>query len=169
MPELASKLMLRTRRRLLQSIGAFFLASIAGSVPALDSSPVPSSRERVTLAHFLDVLLPRDEFSGSATDLGVDLEIWELAAADERFNRLLGFGCQWLDLTGGPPFHRLDPDQKDAVVQWMVESDWNQIPRRFYELVRQLAVTIYYADPRSWNGFPLHRPPQPDGYPPPWS
>lgn len=163
----ASRLSSKTRRRLLQSVAAFFLTLAADIAQATESS-APTSRERLTLACFLDVLLPRDALTGSATDLLVDGQVWELAAADPQFRRLLALGCQWLDMTGGPPFHRLDAAQQEAVVEWMSGSDWSAIPRRFYELVRQLAVTLYYADPRSWRGLPLERPPQPLGYPPPW-
>lgn len=158
---------LTQRRRLLQIVGAFFLG------PAFDVSPAiagaaPSLREQTTLAAFLDVLLPRDDLSGSATDLRVDAQIWTLAENDAHFRRLTGLGCEWLDATGGPPFAELTTEQQIAVVEWMANSDWNQIPRRFYELVRQTALVAYYANPAAWRGMSIARPPQPLGYLPPW-
>jgi hypothetical protein len=59
-------------------------------------------------------------------------------------------------------------DDQIKIVQWMSEADWNQIPRRFYELMRQVAIEVYYTDPAAWAGLALQRPPQPFGYPPPW-
>jgi hypothetical protein len=98
-----------------------------------------------------------------------DEKLWEFSEFDPRFRRLVELGCRWLNLTGGPPFAELTAEQQIAVVEWMSTSDWNQIPRRFYELVRQAAIELYYSDPAAWRGLPIERPPQPLGYPPPWS
>ncbi len=155
------------RRQILGIIGAFFIGS------ALDSSrsaaeTALSASEEAALSAFLDVLLPRDAVSGSASDLEVPDELRELARSDHRFRRLLALGCRWLDLTGGPPFRALPAAQQTAIVEWMAQSDRDEVPRRFYELVRQVAVELYYSRPESWRGTTITRPPQPHGYPPPW-
>ena len=124
---------------------------------------------RPTLRAFIDVLLPRDSHCGSASDYHVDRQLLVLARHDKQFGKLLGLGCQWLNMTGTIAFAELAAADQATVVRWMADSDWNQIPRRFYELLRQLAVEIYYSDQRAWNGLPLSAPPQPLGYPPPWS
>jgi hypothetical protein len=72
-------------------------------------------------------------------------------------------------MTGGPPFCELAFDQQIAVVNWMAHADWNEVPRRFYELMRQVSIELYYSTPAAWHGLPIQRPPQPLGYPPPWS
>lgn len=133
------------------------------------AASAPTSLEQTSFAAFLDVLLPHDELSGSATDLRVDDKLWEFSESDPRFRRLVQLGCRWLNLTGGPPFADLTAEQQIAVVEWMSKSDWNRIPRRFYELVRQAAIELYYSEPEAWRGLPIERPPQPLGYPPPWS
>lgn len=153
------------RRRLLKIVGAFFCAT---AVWPADAKGTIQPSQRKTLSAFLDTLLPKDAFSGSATDLQVDSKLWAFAKTDARFAHLISLGCQWLNLTGGPPFAQLSMEQQIAVVEWMSQSDWNEIPRRFYELVRQLAAELYYSDPRSWAGLPIQHAPQPDGYPPPW-
>jgi len=155
------------RRRLLKIVGAFFLGQAFDISPAL-AGAAPSPLERATFAAFLDVLLPRDTLSGSATDLQVDVQLWALSDAEARFRRLIELGCQWLNMTGGPPFAKLAAEQQIAVVEWMSHSDWSQAPRRFYELVRQTAVEVYYSDPAAWRGLSIERPPQPLGYLPPW-
>jgi hypothetical protein len=155
------------RRRLLGIVGAFFLGQAFDVSPAF-ASVAPSPAEKATFAAFLDVLLPRDALSGSASELRVDALLWDLAADDARFRRLVGLGCQWLNATGGPPFAELSEEQQIAVVEWMSTSDWNQVPRRFYELARQTAVEAYYSNPAVWRGMSIERPPQPLGYPPPW-
>ena len=155
------------RRQLLKVVGAFFLTHAADIRPAWAAS-APTKLQRATFAAFVDVLLPADALSVSATDLQVDDKLWQISGLDSRFHRLLNLGCTWLDMTGGAGFADLTPDQQIAVVQWMSSADWNEVPRRFYELVRQTAVEAYYSDPQAWAGLPLLRPPQPVGYPPPW-
>lgn len=164
MPQLGSV----TRRRLCKIVGAFFLGNLVEiSVTAAAQQP-PKSIEKLAFAAFLDTLLPGEQFSGSATELHVDREIWAFAATDAQFRKLLGIGCQWLDMTGGSRFADLETQQRIAVLTWMAQSDWNQIPRRFYELLRQLSLELYYSRMDSWGGLPIQSPPQPRGYPPPW-
>lgn len=155
-----------TRRRLLKVIGVFFLTHPFKA--SLAAGETHSRGEKKTFAAFLDVLLPRDEFSGSATDLHVDEELWLLSDSDPRFRRLIELGCQWLSMTGGPPFAELTVEQKIALMDWMTKSDINQIPRRFYELVRMTAIEMYYSKPATWRGLSIETPPQPIGYPLPW-
>lgn len=152
------------RRRLLKIVGVFFLA---GTVPRVSfAADAPSTRG--TFGVFLDILLPADSYSGSACELKVDQELWAIARRDERFRRLIELGCRWLNMTGRGRFSDLATEDQIAVVEWMSASDWNQIPRRFYQLVRQLAVEIYYSDVAALNGLPIQGPPQPMGYQPPW-
>ncbi len=164
MPLLTSKL----RRHLLQVVGAFFLPPMAfmGSACA---KTAPTEVDRATFAAFLNVLLPKDKLTGSATDLKVDAKLWIFSEDSADFRRLITLGCQWLNMTGGAGFAALSAPQKITVVQWMSTSDWDQIPRRFYALARQTAIETYYSEPASWVGLPLQQPPQPEGYPPPWN
>jgi len=155
------------RRQLLKIVGAFFMGA------ALDARIVgaaisPTDLERKTFASFLNVLLPRDEYSGSASDLKVDEKLWAFSENDANYRKLIEVGCQWLNMTGGPPFAELESGQQIVLVEWMSTSDWNQVPRRFYTLVRQTAIELYYSNPASWVGTAIDRPPQPIGYPPPW-
>jgi len=155
------------RRRLLKVIGAFFLAVTLPVAPA-SAETQSSATKRHTFTAFLNILLPRDVHTGSASDLKVDRILWVFAALDPRFSRLIDLGCLWLNMTGTGRFDDLSIADRNTVVEWMANSDWNQIPRRFYELVRQLAVEIYYSDPGALGGLPIKSPPQFLGYPPPW-
>lgn len=168
MPQYADALSSASRRRLCKIVGAFFLGASIEPVSAALATP-PSEGERATLAAFLHTLLPADNLSGSATDLGVDRQLWVFANTSADFRKLVGYGCRWLNMTGGTPFADLPGDQQVAIVDWMSRADWNEIPRRFYELVRQVAVELYYSNPDSLSGLPINRSPQPQGYPPPWS
>lgn len=154
-----------SRRRLCKIVGAFF---VGGAVNlAFAAAPLtPGAAEHAALASFVDTLLPRDGLSGSATDLGVDQQIWTFSKTEPDFRKLLNLGCRWLNMTGGPPFSKLAVDQQLAVVSWMAQSDWNEIPRRFYELLRQISLELYYSALSAWHGLPIQNPPQPVGYPP---
>lgn len=156
------------RRQLLKAAGALFFGHSFGFPQALAAS-APTADQQKTFAAFLDVLLPSDDISGSATDLQVDGKLWKFSESEPRFRHLVELGCQWLNLTGGPPFAELSAEQQVVVVEWMSKLDWNQVPRRFYELVRQAAIEFYFSQPEAWNGLPIERPPQPLGYPPPWT
>jgi hypothetical protein len=157
-----------SRRRLCKIVGAFFLGgAIEGASAAALASP--SGEEQATLAAFLDTLLPRDQLSGSATELGVDRQLWAFSNTEPDFRKLVDYGCRWLNMTGSTRFSVLASEQQIAVVDWMSRADWNEIPRRFYELVRQVAIELYYANPAALSGLPISRSPQPLGYPPPWS
>lgn len=163
MPHLAS----RTRRRLFKLVGVFFFGHSL-EITSARATGQPSHLERSAFAAFLDIILPSDAYSGSASDLHVDRGLWKIAGTDPRFHQLAKFGCQWLNMTGGTPFAKLPAEQQMAIVAWMAESDWNQVPRRFYEIVRQLAVELYYSQSAARAGLPAQTPPQPLGYPPPW-
>lgn len=121
-----------------------------------------------TLQAFVDVLLPADALSPGASAIGVADEVSAIAQAMMPFHQLISLGVGWLNNTGGPPFHKLTQEQQIRVVDWMSRADFNQIPRRFYYLVRLSAVEIYYAHPDAQAGFALNTAPQPQGYPPPW-
>jgi len=155
------------RRRLAKVAGVFFLALSLPNGWALPTT-VRSGIDRDTFAAFLDVLLPRDAHSGSATDLKVNVELLKFARHDERFLRLIDLGCTWLNMTGKVGFTDLPSTDQIRLVEWMSSSDWNEIPRRFYELVRQTAIEAYFSQPASLAGLPIRGSPQPIGYPPPW-
>ena len=139
-----------------QSVLAGRLAAAAGEV------------DFATLEAFLDVLLPADDVSPAASQLGVTAELLDLAKSAELYQKLLSLGSDWLNQTGRGPFYTLSNANQNKVVAWMSTSDTDQIPGRFYQLVRQSGVEIYYSHPEAINGFPLNPAPQPNGYLPPW-
>jgi hypothetical protein len=157
-----------SRRRLLKLAGGVLLADTLPPLSAATAAPPSVAAERRALVAFLDVLLPADDDTASASALNVDGDLHALAANDPLFERLVDLGCRWLDLTGTVPFADLPAADQIAIVESMSAADWNEIPRRFYELVRQAAVECYYSSPAALGGLPVQGPPQPNGYPPPW-
>jgi Gluconate 2-dehydrogenase subunit 3 len=154
-----------TRRR---AILTALAAGLTG--PALVSAleAAEESVDAETLAAYLDTLLPADAVSPSASQLGIGAEMLDIAATVPLFSKLLALGTAWLNKTGRGPFHALASQDQARVVAWMNAADRDQIPGRFYLLVRQTAVELYYSRPEITVGFDLNPAPQPAGYPPPW-
>jgi len=164
------------RRFLARLLSLPFMAGLLAGLPG-EAGAATRSRTQVVrdsdiapaLAAFLDTLLPRDASSGSASDLSIPKEILAESHNDPLYTRLLNAGCQWLDQAAEGSFADAAPRVRDVIVAWAAESDWDGVPRRFYELLRQRALELYYSKPEAWGGLPLTRPPQPIGYPEPWA
>ena len=122
-----------------------------------------------SLGAVLDTLLPADDWSPSASELGLDDEMKELIAGNENLNRLFLVTLEWLDGVASRPFRELDQNRQTEILTAMAASDYNQIPGRFFHIVRALAVELYFARPEAIAGYPLNAAPQPAGYPPPWT
>jgi hypothetical protein len=147
---------------------AALLGSRSRAASAAELAAAANAALEKTLAGFLDTILPADALSGSASDLGLPKRILGEAAGDELYSRLIAVGCQWLDRAAEGSFASSNPRVHHVIVTWMAESDYNEVPRRFYELLRQRAVELYYSAPEAWGGLAISRPPQPIGYPDHW-
>ena len=62
----------------------------------------------------------------------------------------------------------LPEPRRDEILAALAEADFNEIPGRFYHLMRAFAVEFYFSHPEAFAGYPLEPAPQPMGYPPPW-
>jgi hypothetical protein len=77
-------------------------------------------------------------------------------------------GCRFLDRAAEGSFAASNARVHGVIVDWMSQSDYDEVPRRFYELIRQRAVELYYSRQQAWGGLAISRPPQPVGYPDHW-
>ena len=154
----------RTRRDALLSLAVGGLATLAG-LPAAAQAP---HLRAPAFAAFLDTLLPADDFGPSASALGVDREIMGFAPSGSPLYRLLALGTQWLDGLDARAFADLPAATRQEVLGFMQQSDENEIPGRFFRIVRQYAMHLYHTHLRARVGLPLNPAPQPVGYPPPW-
>jgi hypothetical protein len=111
----------------------------------------------------LDHLIPADEWTPSASGLGVDRQLWAQAHKAAEYARLVAFGCQWLDRYHPQGFVGLSFDEREALLTWMSQAPWEAPQRRFFDLVRDHAMTLYYLQPAARRGTLLEDPPQPGG------
>ncbi|MCE5972554.1 gluconate 2-dehydrogenase subunit 3 family protein [Sinirhodobacter sp. WL0062] len=143
-------------------------ASLAGfAVPVLAQEGQVQSLG--SLGSVLDTLLPADEFSPSATALRVDQDVMDFVAQNQLMLRLFVAALGWMDSLSDRPFGELPAQQRIAILSAMEQADYNQIPGRFFHILRSVAIEFYYARPEAIAGYPLSPAPQPAGYPPPWS
>lgn len=112
---------------------------------------------------WLDHLIPEDELTPSATQLHIDQRLWAEALKDKDYARLVRFGCQWIDRYHPQGFQGLNADEREQLVLWMSQAPWESPQRRFFELVRDHAMKLYYLEPAARRGTPLEQPPQPGG------
>lgn len=155
-----------TRRKALIGVLTSLMAS---NLPARSWAQQAFAIDGATLAAFLDVLLPADDLSPSASALGVHDGIAAFAPDVEGLASFVGGGTVWLNQAAAAPFLDLPPEAREALVTWMAGSDQSAPPFVFYSTVRRLAVEFYYAHPDAIAGYPLDVAPQPAGFPPPWT
>lgn len=153
-----------SRRMALSTLAAGCLVAIAG-LPA--TARAATIRKRA-LDACLDTLLPEDGFGPSASTLGIGDTLIGLAPEGTDFHRLLALGTQWLDGLAARPFADLPPQTRTDVLRYLEGADVNEIPGRFYRVVRQAAMELYHTRADTISGLPLNPAPQPAGYPPPW-
>ncbi len=135
------------------------------SLPAFGQT---ATIKRRTLDAVIDTLLPADDVTPSATALGVSNELVLLAPRGSSLHRLFALGTTWLDGLDARSFAELPTETRQDVLRYMERADYNEVPGRFFQLLRQMAVEIYYAQPETYAGLSLNPAPQPEGYPPPW-
>lgn len=157
------------RRSFVQKIlGSSFLVALAGYKPSAFSRVMPGKETLSALPAFLDVLLPEDG-SPSATQLGIDQQLYSHAAAIENYPWLLQLGCQWLDqqafTAADVSFRQLSPETMDEIVRRAEMSPETSVQKLFFERVKSDTFTFYYGHPASWGAIGFSGPIQPLGFP----
>ncbi len=134
-----------------------------------------TEHEMATIAVLSDIIIPRDDVSGSATDAKVPDFIEFIVKDMPQHQTPMRGGIRWLDLhcvkTHGQPFVKLDDKQKIEVVDSIAypkkaKPELSQ-GVNFFTLMRNLTVTGFYTSeigikdvgyvgnrPNQWNGVP---------------
>jgi hypothetical protein len=151
-----------SRRQTLVQLAAASVVSLSLS----DAMAQPVSRD--TLQAYIDILLPGTHDLPPASSLGIAAELEGLAPEGSVFRRFLSVGTEWLGGLQGGGFAALSPAAQSNVIARMAAAPYDEIPGRFYHVVRLIACELYYARPEARVGLPLDLAPQPAGFPPPW-
>jgi len=153
-----------SRRRFFLDIGKLLLANFILPTKSVFAQPIALPSKQEILRVFVDALLPADELTPAASKLDVHLLILNEAKQDPDLQQLIDDGCLWLQQSFSS-FIELDDKQLERLLQAMSDTEWNTGPKNFFYRIRDHAVFHYYADPQSWVGSAISRPPQPLGYP----
>lgn len=146
---------------------ALILLLSAGLAPLLPRiSYATAQQDLASLGAVIDTIFPSDALGSSASELGVDEKLRAALGSEGQMLMLFKLAIDWMDGLYDRPFRDLQPAAKSEIVEAMAMSDFNQIPGRFYHIVRALTLEFAYAEPDALGGLPLHSAPQPEGYPP---
>ena len=119
----------------------------ASGVDTLDSA------QSQCLQAWLDTLLPADEFSPAASELGVSSRIVSKTLGNPDYLRLIRAGCRWLDqqalARGVQTFVRLGAPEREHVVRLAEQATMKSLPRMFFEHTRTDAFLFYYTQPET--------------------
>jgi hypothetical protein len=128
-------------------------------VPATQPAAVFDEHQRKTAGVLCDLILPRDEKSGSATEAGVPafLEDWlafrtEEDGTDRLQAEILG-GLMWIDRESRRLFERdfadAEPDQQKQIldrIAWFAKASKEDRPwAAFFRTFRNLTVSGFYS------------------------
>jgi hypothetical protein len=133
-------------------------------IPAIAVSSNSTGISISALSALVDVLIPADEFTPSASALGVGNILLEQADSDAEFRPWLAAGMKWLDQGVPGSFILREESTRVVLLERLAGSAIGSQARTFFEILRLRTMTAYYADPRSWVGLAIDRPPQPLGY-----
>lgn len=122
-----------------------------------------AARTAPAIDAFCDTLLPADPPAPAATALGVPAQVLAIAQDNPNLRRLFDFSLQWLDQSAGGRFDEVDAATRHGLLEAMAALPWEAPPRRFFHLMRDMAMGFYYAHPEALGEARLP-PPQPGGY-----
>jgi|GEM_PF-1530673 len=128
-----------------------------------------TSAEQEIFAAYLDTLIPVDDFTPSATQVGIPAKMLARLSMRPQPQQIVTAACQWLNSQAfelaKKSFVELNAEQREKIVLQAERSQENSVPKVFFEMTRREAFVYYYADSRSWKGLPEARVPQPLGFP----
>lgn len=119
--------------------------------------------ELATLAVLVDLILPADDESPAASEIGVPDFLNEWVGAPYEANRAdyetIRGGIAWINTHAwdlhGKRFAEIDPAQQtailDSICDWSKAAPDVQAGARFFQKLRYLALGGYYSHPKTWR------------------
>ena len=154
----------RAARRLLLAAVAVAAADLPALAASAQAPAVDAAAMARTFTAFCDTLVPADALTPAASALGIADAIRADIAGDRLAERLLGAGCSWLDAGCAGDFANAVEGDRVAACTRMQAMPAESPAGRFFAVMRATVMGRYYAEPASWRGLALDRPPQPLGF-----
>ncbi len=159
-----------TRRevlRVLAQTAAFY--GLGGAAAGAAGETNPAASFEGTLATYLDTLIPEDESSPGAVQLGVYDYMLSEAKTNASVRNFLEQGTRWLNeeaqKLGSESFASLSEDDRNQVVTAAEAAGLNTFENKFFRATRSAAIKLYYMEPQAWPAICYDGPPQPIGFP----
>ncbi|NNE91285.1 MAG: hypothetical protein HKN23_06530 [Verrucomicrobiales bacterium] len=159
-----------SRRHFVKQASCAAAGSSAGLVAIGQTEREDATPLQIGLRAWMNTLLPPDDFSPGAGDLGVHFEIEQHAKSIHNYELLLQRGMKWADdqvkAMGKADFAALDDEDRVKIIE-VAEADEaeNSVPRQFFFHTLRDGVNFYYGHSESWPGIGFPHPPQPIGFP----
>ena len=133
-----------------------------------DAASVSEELKERTLEAFLDTLIPADETSPSASEVGIDRKFLMIARQNANGRKLLNAGLTWLNeqakKAGARNFAALTGAQRERIVRRAEQAEQGTVPHLFFTASQNGVFFHYYAEPESWPAIHYDGPPQPLGF-----
>jgi hypothetical protein len=134
-----------------------------------------TAHEMATITVLVDIIIPRDEISGSATDAGVPAFIEFIVKDMPRYQTPLRGGLKWLDVQCAKrfdkPFIDCDPNQQTGIIDEIAFPEKAKPGMAqgvsFFNTLRDLTATGFFTSkigiadlgyagntPNQWDGVP---------------
>jgi hypothetical protein len=143
--------------------------SLGGTAACTVEHASPAASFEETLADYLDTVIPGDELSPGAVELGVLQPILEEAKTDPNVQNFLEEGVRWLNeearKQGAEDFAGLSEDGRDQVVAAAEAAKAGSLENEFFRATRYVVFRLYYMEPQAWPAIGYDGPPQPVGFP----
>lgn len=127
-----------------------------------------SQEEKDVVRTLVALILPRDDLSPGAIDLGVDAEVLDALHENRHFRQVVRRGVRWLDdqaaSSGGSRFLSLVEGDQIALLERAEVADFGTAENDLFRRMCDLTFTHYYSKPKAWAGLCYRGPPQPSGY-----
>ncbi len=127
-----------------------------------------SERERGVLSVLVDFLVPADDASPGAVELGVDRAILDSVDDDRRLRGRIRHGLNRLDEISerqlGNSFDNLARIQQSQMIQLIADAPRGTVEQAFFRRLHKLTLNLYYSHPQSWISLGYSGPPQPLGF-----
>jgi len=138
---------------------------VSPDAPASQALDIAQSR---CLEAWVETLLPADEESPGATELGVAERIMGKALGKPDYLKLVRAGCLWLDrqaqALGKLAYAELEVTGRESIVRVAEQSKAKSVPYAFFVYTRDDAFGFYYTQPETWGMLDYPGPPQPRGF-----
>jgi len=127
-----------------------------------------SEKDRAFVSRVVDLLVPADDVSPGALELGVHETILTRAKDNKTLRNTIKNGRKWFDeqseSLNADNFLGLDEAKQITLIEKAEASTIQSTGNKFFSRMRVEVFKEYYSSPESWISLCYQGPPQPNGF-----